>query len=119
MKKKIAFLLIALSAFVFALTGCGKKVDVLSDIGGKVSAGNGTVVVEKGDYVYFVNGKEAVSASNKIGTPVKGSLMRVKKSELNKPETANYETVINKLFISGQYDSGLYFFGNTVYFASP
>ena len=119
MKKKIAFLLIALSAFVFALTGCGKKVDVLSDIGGKVSAGNGTAVVEKGDYVYFVNGKEAVSASNKIGTPVKGSLMRVKKSELNKPETANYETVINKLFISGQYDSGLYFFGNTVYFASP
>ena len=93
MKKKIAFLLIALSAFVFALTGCGKKVDVLSDIGGKVSAGNGTAVVEKGDYVYFVNGKEAVSASNKIGTPVKGSLMRVKKSELNNPETANYEKI--------------------------
>ena len=119
MKKKIAVLLIALSAFVFALTGCSKKVGVLSGIDGNVTAGNGTAVVEKGDYVYFVNGKEAVSADNKIGTPVKGSLMRVKKSELNKPETANYETVINKLFISGQYDSGLYFFGNTVYFASP
>ena len=119
MKKKIAVLLIALSAFVFALTGCSKKVGVLSGVDGAVVSGNGTAVVEKGDYVYFVNGKEAVSASNKIGTPVKGSLMRVKKSELSNPETANYETVLNKLFISGQYDSGLYFFGNSVYFASP
>lgn len=119
MKKKIAFLLIALSAFVFALTGCSKKVGVLSGVDGAVVGGNGTAVVEKGDYVYFVNGKEAVGAANKIGTPVKGSLMRVKKSELANPETANYETVLSKLFVSGQYDSGLYFFGNAVYFASP
>lgn len=119
MKKKIAVLLIALSAFVFALTGCSKKVGVLSNVAGDVVSGNGTAVVEKGDYVYFVNGKEAVTAENKIGTPIKGALMRVKKAELSNPATANYETVLNKVFVSGQYESGLYFFGDTVYFASP
>ena len=36
----------------------------------------GGFVVQKGEYVYFINGVEAYTSDNTYGTPVKGALMR-------------------------------------------
>ena len=48
---------------------------------------NGGFVVEKGNYVYFINGVEAYSSDNTYGTPVKGALMRIAKSDLEAAST--------------------------------
>ena len=120
MKKKLSIILIVVLACVFMLTGCDYKTTVLDNIDGMVTAStNGSAVVEKGDYVYFVNGKANVDDANKFGEVVKGSLVRVAKNDLANPSQANIEVVIPKLFISGQYNKSVYFYGDNVYFATP
>ena len=91
-------------------TGCGDSVKPLANVGGEVVASsNGTFAVEKGDYVYFINGQEAVTVENEFGNVQKASLVRIKTSDLAKHKydienvddfaPATIETVIPKLFI--------------------
>lgn len=77
---------------------------------------NGGFVVEVGDYYYFINGIENYTADNTYGSPVKGSLMRISKSGLDK-NTA--ETVIPSLMTAGDYTSGIYIYNGRVYYATP
>lgn len=120
--KKIIITIISLILASMMLVGCADKTTKLSDIGGEV-AGNGTFAVEKGNYVYFINGKEAVTSNNEFGEVEKASLVRVNKSDLKNAsgESANVkiETVIPKLFISASYKTGFYMYGNYVYYATP
>ncbi len=120
MKKKLSILLIVVMACVFIFTGCSFKTDVLDNTYGQVTIStNGSAVVEKGDYIYFINGKVSVEDDNKFGEVIKGSLVRIAKSQLANPSQDAVEVVIPKLFITGQYDRGVYFYGDNVYFATP
>ena len=115
--KKIIALLIAICLMAFALTGCD-NVKPVSNVGGEVKSGNGTFAVEKGDYVYFVNGIGNSTASNKMGEVEKGALVRVKTSDIG-TKNANVELVIPKLMNTGSAINGLFIFGDVVYYATP
>ncbi len=118
MKKKLSILLIVIMACVFMFTGCDYKTTVLSNTEGQVAM-NGNAVVEKGDYIYFVNGKVNIEDANEFGKVTKGSLARIAKSKLASPSQDDVEIVIPKLFVTGQYDKGVYFYKDYVYFATP
>lgn len=116
--KKLLLLLIAVLAMTFTLSGCKENVTPLSNVGGEVKSGNGTFAVEKGDYLYFVNGVGDMTASNKMGDVKKGALLRVKTSEIGS-ENANVETVIPKFMNTSSAVSGVFIYGDVVYYATP
>lgn len=117
--KKLLIAIISIIMATFTLIGCGDSVTPLTGVEGDVLSGNGSFAVEKGDYVYFINGQEAVTAENEFGEVEKASLVRVKTSELSNPKTAKIETVIPKLLISASYKTGVYVYGDYVYYATP
>ena len=105
-----------------ALTGCngvyrGDKLD------GYVTeasvASNGGFAVEKGEFVYFINGMEDYTEPNVYGDVVKGALMRIKKSDLNAGNYENVKTVVPMLFAAQNFDAGIYIYGDYVYYATP
>lgn len=105
-----------------ALTGCngvytGDKLD------GYVSSAevqsNGGFAVQKGDFVYFINGLEDYTEPNVYGDVVKGSLMRIKKSDLDAGNYTNVKTVVPMLFAAQNFDAGIYIYGDYVYYATP
>ena len=73
----------------FAFSGCSgyKPTALEGDISGAVSS-NGGFVVEKGNFVYFINGQEESNADNTYGEVVKGGLYRIAKTDL---KAGNYE----------------------------
>ena len=115
--KKFFALLIAVLTLSLCLTGCN-GVKPLSDVGGEVFSGNGTFAVHKGNYLYFVNGVGDMSGDNTMGKVEKGALLRVKKTDIGKSD-ATYETVIPKLMNTGSANSGIYMFGDVVYYGTP
>lgn len=117
--KKIILAIISIIMATFMFVGCGESVKPLDNVSGEVLSGNGSFAVEKGDYVYFINGIEEVTKENKFGEVEKAQLVRVKTSELSNPKTAKIETVIPKLFITASYTTGVYIYGDYVYFATP
>ncbi len=126
-KSKKIISLVAAATLTFsalALSGCGTQ----DYKGEKLSAGyvssatvssNGGFVVEKGNYVYFINGQQNNSADNAYGTPVKGSLVRISKTELAAGNYDEAQIVVPSLFVTGSYDSGIYIYGDYVYYATP
>lgn len=123
MRKLFKSICIAGTAGVIALgavlmSGCGYRFTPLAgDTSGEVSS-NGGFVVEKGNYVYFINGVESYEQNNTYGTPVKGALMRIAKDELSAGNNAA-ETVIPSLMVAGDYTSGIYIYGDRIYYATP
>ena len=118
-KFAIAFLAIVLAFATFV--GCGgnytqKALD--GDISGEVKS-NGGFVVEKGNYVYFINGSEDYTVKNKFGDVTKGSLMRIAKTDLAAGNYAETDVVVPLLFVSQDYNSGIYVYGDYVYYATP
>ena len=124
--KKILALATAavLSAGALSLAACDKKFAPPSDIAtGDVTSNSGFVVsIDNGDpeksYYYFINGVETYTSDNTYGAPVKGALMRVKKSEFAKGNGAG-EVVIPSLIVSGDYTAGIFLYGDRVYYATP
>ena len=62
--KKIIIAILSLILATFMFVGCGDSTDKLSNVGGDVLSGNGSFAVQKGDYVYFINGQQSVTAEN-------------------------------------------------------
>ena len=120
--KKLIPLLLAAALCIGVLAGCAASYTRTGleggDPAGEVSS-NGGFVVQKGDYVYFVNGAEEYSADNTFGKVVKGSLMRIKASDLADGNVAAAQTVVPSLIVSQDYSSGIYIYGDRVYYASP
>src|SRR5699024_7623107 len=52
------------------------------------------------------------------GTPVKGALMRAKMSDI-KAGINEAETVIPSLMVAADYTSGIYIYGERIYYATP
>ncbi|MBR6737310.1 MAG: hypothetical protein IKL82_02975 [Clostridia bacterium] len=117
MKKLLALIIAVVSIACFSLTGCS-GVKPLKDVSGNVESGNGTFLVEKGAYLYFVNGLGDFTVTNKMGDIEKGALMRVKKADLASLSTATVETVIPKLVTTSSATDGFYMYGDCVYFAT-
>ncbi len=124
-KKIISILAAATLTFsAMSLSACGNEdykgesLSVGYDSSAAVTS-NGGFVVEKGNYVYFINGQESSTASNKYGDVVKGALMRISKSELASGDYSKAQIVVPSLFVTGNYDSGVYIYGDYVYYATP
>lgn len=114
----------ALSFSALALTGCGTekyKGDQLTagyDKNATVSS-NGGFAVEKGDYVYFINGMASNTADNTYGKVEKGSLMRISKAQLAAEKYSEAQIVIPSLFVAGDMTAGIFIYGEYVYYATP
>ncbi len=105
-----------------AMTGCNEgfhKQDGYSDYVSEATvASNGGFAVEKGDFVYFINGMEASTASNEYGEVTKGALMRIKKSDL-KENKNTAQPVVKELFVASDKTAGIFIYGDYVYYATP
>lgn len=103
-----------------ALSACGTKWSGVSkDNSYESVSSNGGFVVETGDYVYFVNGVSAYTANNTFGSVVKGSLQRIKKTDLSAHNYSSTETVVPSVIYSGRYNAGIYIYGDYVYYTTP
>lgn len=106
---------------IFAVSACsntygGNK--LAGDFSGNVSS-NGGFVVTKGEYVYFVNGKETNTADNTYGKVEKGALMRISKADFSTHNYKNTETVVPQIIYSGNNNAGIFIYGDYVYYATP
>ena len=111
--------LIAAGLTVTAACSGNYKSDALSgDISGNVVS-NGGFAVEKGNYIYFINGVESNTAVNSFGDVLKGSLVRISKENLAAGNYASGETVVPLIMYSGNYDGGIYIYGDYVYYSTP
>ncbi len=112
-----------LSAGALSLAACGANVNLPA---GSIPQGdvtsNGGFVVSIGDeasgYYYFINGVETYTSDNTYGTPVKGALMRAKKSDLS-AGNGHSELIVPSLMVAGDYSSGIFIYGDRVYYATP
>lgn len=79
-----------------------------------VAESNGGFVVKKDKYVYFINGKEDYTATNEYEV-VKGALMRIDTTDMKKEA----ETVVPLIVGSQGFESGIFIYGDYVYYATP
>ena len=106
-------LTISLSAMlVGTAAACGGNSDSwkgtdFTDYGAVKVEANGGFVAETDNYVYFINGIESSSSDNTFGTPIKGSLVAAKKTDLT-----NSQVVIPELMTASDYGAGVYIFGS-------
>ncbi len=125
MKKFISLAAAAtIAGSVLAISACSQKPYSLDEPLSMPSAtaevaSNGGFAVEKGGYVYFINGQELSGANNTYGEVQKGSLMRISTENLKAGKYAEADVVVPLLFVSGNVDAGIYIYGDYVYFATP
>lgn len=119
MKKLLTLLTACILCAAMLFAGCQSTgySNNLGDFGGEV-ASNGGFVVEKGNYVYFINGVASYTDSNEYGKVGTGDLVRIKKSDLAAPK-GKAETVIPSLFVAGDKTAGFWIFDNEVFYATP
>lgn len=124
--KKIlgALALAACCTSVLAFAGCKEEMYTGKPLDGYVSTtddaeSNGGFAVKKGDYVYFINGSQDWSASNNYGSVVKGALMRIHEDDLAAGDYSKTDMVVPMLFSQSNTDSGIFIYGDYVYYATP
>lgn len=121
--KKLMLLLLTLSLTAGAFAGCGNTVkrDPLPGYESTDSdaQSNGGFVVKKDNWYYFINGVEDYSADNTFGKVVKGSLMRISEDNLSKGNYTEADIVLPELVVAQDFTSGIFIYGDYVYYASP
>ena len=120
--KKILLLLLALALTLGVLAGCNTyRTDPLDGYtpSDNAAESNGGFVVKKDEWFYFINGAESYTADNTFGSVVKGSLMRIHENDLAAGNYAESDIVVPQLVISEDYSSGIYIYGDYVYYATP
>ena len=120
--KKFLLLVAVLALAVSMFAGCAGSY-TFQPLQGYESAGevtsNGGSVVQKGDWIYFINGVESNTSSNTYGSVVKGALMRISSSALSEGEYDSAEIVVPEIVYDGGYDAGIFIEGDYVYYATP
>lgn len=107
-----------MSAGAMSLAACSAAFTPANGLpSGEVSS-NGGFVVEKGEYVYFINGVESSSSDNTYGSVVKGALMRAKKADVESGKNGA-EMIVPSLMVASDYTAGIFIYGERVYFATP
>ena len=120
----IAIAAVSLSA-AFSFTACGDTAYKGDSLDGYKSdaavSSNGGFAVEKGDYVYFINGAAENTDDNTYGKVVKAALMRVSKKDLEEKKVteSTVKTVVPSLLVEYNLKSGIYIYGDYVYYATP
>ncbi|MBR2159762.1 MAG: hypothetical protein IJ938_00455 [Clostridia bacterium] len=115
-KKLVSAILII--ALALSLCACGGAYDyTYGPVSGGASASdpvvnNGRFIVQKGNYLYYINSFALVNANNEFGEVIEGALMR---SDL---DGKNITTILPKL-IANTSATGLYIIGDRIYFTSP
>lgn len=107
-----------MGASVLAFGGCSSVKPLEGDTSGEISS-NGGFVVAKGNYYYFINGVDEYTADNTFGEVVKASLMRISKSDIAAGNYGGAEVVVPSLIVTADYTSGIYVYGDRVYYATP
>ncbi|MBO7187259.1 MAG: hypothetical protein J6V68_02545 [Clostridia bacterium] len=74
---------------------------------------NGGSVIETENYFYYVNGMGISTDANDYGTPIKGSIAVVAKSDMTKSEI-----VVPKLVSAKDYNAGIYLYGQYLYYGT-
>ncbi len=106
---------------IFLISACGP------DYSGKPLSGNtdgqvvsnGGFAVEKGDYIYFINGRESYTADNTFGEVVKGAIMRISKNDFASRNYSSVDTVVPLIAYSGNAKAGIFIYGDYVYYTTP
>ncbi len=80
---------------------------------------NGGFAVQTGDYVYFINGVQSNTADNTFGDVLKGSVQRIKKSDIAAGNYSSSLTIVPSVIYSGQYNAGIYIYGDYIYYTTP
>lgn len=110
-----------MTASLFAASACSgvyKSQPLVGDISGTV-ASNGGFAVEKGNYVYYINGKQSNTADNTFGKVETGAVMRISKVDLSDRNYNKAETVVPEIVHSGNNNAGLFIYGDYVYYSTP
>lgn len=111
-----------MTAGLFAVTACDGvyKGDALEgDIFKGEPVSNGGFAVEKGDYIYYINGKQSNTADNTFGKVETGAIMRISTDDIKARNYANTQTVVPEIVHSGNYNGGLFIYGDYVYYSTP
>ncbi len=112
----------ALTAGALSLAGCTVPFVPPKGVPTGDVTSNGGFVVSVGDeatgYYYFINGMADYTANNTYGLPVKGSLMRIKKSDAAKGQNTS-QIVVPSILAAGDYTAGIFIYGERVYYATP
>ncbi len=128
MSKRFTKIICAMTASTFILgaamvAGCSDyysspKLD--GDIKENAEAvSNGGFAVEKGDYVYYINGIGSGTALNDFGKPVKGAIYRVSKDNLEKGNYSSVQKVVPSIAYSTDYNAGIFIYGDRIYYGTP
>ncbi len=121
--KIICFAAAVIVALGLLLVSACSDVYKAKPLTGNVFAGevtsNGGFAVEKGDYVYFINGREANTADNTFGSPVKGAIMRISKTDLAARNYSSVDTVVPLVIYTGNTKAGIYIYGDYIYYSTP
>ena len=80
---------------------------------------NGGFAVEKGNYIYFINGIESNSANNEYGKPVKGAISRISKADYAAHNYSKTDIVVPQMAYSSNHNAGIFVYGNEVYYGTP
>lgn len=127
MKKKLLILLSCILCCILVITGCGKAPLVGGPSADSVVYGNGGMAVVKGNYLYFSNAYKPLSEvkvnENKFGQETLSAIYRVKIEEngliaLDENGFITGAEIVAEQ-ISGYEYSGLYIFGDYIYYTTP
>ena len=113
--------MLTLCLLAAVMVGCSQSFSGVTEYQGEVSS-NGGFVVQKGEYVYLINGIEDHTADNTFGSVQKGAIVRAKLADVkNFGAETKTELVIPKLIYTDYSDAnaGFYIFGNNVYYPTP
>lgn len=128
MKKRITKIICAIVASTFVLgavaaTGCSNFYGA-SPLPGDISSetpavSNGGFAVEKGNFIYYVNGIGVNTSVNEYGTPVKGAIYRISKDNLKAGNYSTVDRVVPQIAYSSGYNAGLFVYGDRIYYGTP
>lgn len=89
--------------------------------GDALVTGNGGLAVKQGDYLYFINGYTNYDPedpkTNYFGNVLKGAIMRGVLTEDG--ELQNIDVVVPKKIFSSSVNTGIYVYGEWIYYVSP
>lgn len=117
MAKKVLTAIAVLTMAMLAFAGCAstKWGPVPGASKDDPVKNNGGFLVEKGNYIYFINGVADSTVDNTFGTPVQGAIVVADKNDLK----AEAKVVVPKAVVAGDKTAGIYIFGEWIYYATP
>ena len=129
MSRRFTKIICAILAAVVALgillvAGCSENGHTDTALsGGSIFTGdvksNGGFAVEKGNYIYFINGVQSNSANNDYGTPVKGAISRIHKDDYAARNYSKTDIVVPQIAYTTNYQAGIFIYGDEIYYGTP